>query len=171
VKVTWVQAVFIVAVSTGCASSRDTGTATVLGPRAGAPGDTTVVGRVTPEGRVVADTLTDGESDPARVERETVYAGVIASSSDEPTAVSDEPTAVGEDGPWRVQVYAVRDRGTADSTAARLGSGLDEPIRVDHEAGWYKVRVGSHASRAAAEPLRQLLASRGWRGAFVVRAP
>ena len=152
----------VTAIVTACAPARETGTPEVLSPRRGAPGDTTIVGRVTSEGRVVADTLTDRDPDPARVERETVFAGVITPS--------EETTTVAGHGPWRVQLYAARDRAAADSVAADLRGTVDEPVRVDEAGGWYQVRAGAYGSHAAAEPLRRLLASRGWRDAFIVRA-
>ena len=151
-------------VVTACTVTREAGTPEVLAPRTRASADTTIVGQITPDGRIVADTLTKGGPDPAQVERETVLAGVIAPSSEEPTAVADQ-------GPWRVQLYAARDRAAANSVAADLRGSLDEPVRVDDQGGWYQVRAGGYASRAAAEPLRRLLASRGWRDAFIVRAP
>jgi hypothetical protein len=161
VKIMLAAGLVTAVIVTACASARETETPEVLSPGRGAPGDTTIVGRVTSEGRVVADTLTDRDPDPARVERETVFAGVITPS---------EETTVAGRGPWRVQLYAARDRAAADSVAASLRGTLAEPIRVDEVGGWYQVRAGAYSSRAAAEPLRRLLASRGWRDAFIVRA-
>lgn len=139
-----------------------------------------MVGRVAPDGSVVADTLIGEHPDTTRVERETVYAGAIVEA--EPTAVGP-PTGgavegrrdpdTGElwaaGGPWVVQIFAARDEPAATTVARRAESDLGAQARVVLEQGFYKVRVGGYASRAEAESIRERLAGSGYPEAFVVR--
>jgi cell division protein FtsN len=128
-----------------------------------------VVGTVTPEGRVEADTLPGAAPDTAPVERETVVTGAIAP---DPRARGEElPAADGAaGGPWVVQVFASRDQATADEVARGVAREAGAPARAVRDGGWYKVRAGGYADRAAAEALRDRLLAQ-WSDAFVLRSP
>lgn len=126
----------------------------------------TVVGQVSPEGEVRADTLAGVEPDTARVDRETVVTGAIVQ---EPTEVGAPGVEVPA-GPWRVQIFAARDEASAQEVARRARAAADAPAWVDPQDGWYKVRVGGYADRAVAETLRQRLIGLGFAEAFLVRA-
>lgn len=133
----------------------------------------TVVGRVSPEGTLVADTLEHARPDTARVERETVVTGEIRPAAEletGPPPAAGRETATLATG-WRVQVYASRDESEAAAVATRVrgATGDAVPVYVEWDDPWYKVRVGDHADRADAERLREGLVSRGWSEAWVVR--
>jgi cell division protein FtsN len=144
-------------------------------PRRGEPG-TTVVGTVSPEGEVRADTLAGAVPDTARVDRETVVTGAIVADPDEPAdryepgrtepAAGNRPAA----GPWQVQVFAAREEASAREVARGVEARIEAPARVERDGGWYKVRVGGYADRAQAEALRRRLAGMGFSEAFLVRA-
>ena len=133
----------------------------------------TVVGRVSAEGDVRADTLAGAAPDTARVERETVMTGAIVPEPERAAERGREepatraPTAPG---PWLVQVFAARDESSAREVARGVEARIEAPARVDREEGWYKVRVGGYADRAGAEALRLRLAGLGFPEAFLVRA-
>lgn len=140
---------------------------------AGAVEGATVVGHVTPDGTLVADTLAGATPDTARVERETVVTGEIRAAAEletERPVATGEPAAVLATG-WRVQVYASRAQAEAAEEASRvrdaLGAGV--PVYVERDDPWYKVRVGDYAERAGADGLRQRLAGLGWPEAWAVR--
>jgi hypothetical protein len=117
-----------------------------------------VVGHVSPEGTLVADTLAHSLPDTARVERETVVTGEIR-------------PAVGLATGWRVQVFASRARPEAEIEATRVERAIDDPapVYVEWDDPWYKVRVGDFPDRGAAERLREHVAGLGWPGAWAVQ--
>lgn len=133
----------------------------------------TVVGHVSPEGTLVADTLARSLPDTSRVERETVVTGEIRAAGDLADA---GPASDSRDGPplatgWRVQVYASHDAAEAASMGTRVRNAIGDaaPVYVERDEDWYKVRVGDCSDRAEAERLRERLAGRGWTEAWVVR--
>jgi len=135
----------------------------------------TVVGQVTPEGGVRADTLAGAAPDTARVERETVVTGAIvpeptSPARAEPGERGGRPTTRPQPaaGPWLVQVFAAREESSAREIARGVEARIEAPARVDREGGWYKVRVGGYADRADAEALRLRLARLGFPEAFLV---
>jgi cell division septation protein DedD len=147
-------------------AARETGAAT---PAAGA----TIVGRVAPDGTLVADTLARGAPDTARVERETVVTGEIRPAAEletEPPAVAGPENGTLATG-WRVQVFASQsaDEAAAEATRARDALGDGVPVYVERDDPWFKVRVGDFADRAAADRLRERLAGQGWPEAWAVR--
>ena len=81
----------------------------------------TVVGHVSPDGALVADTLARATPDTARVERETVVTGEIRPAdeleTDRPVPAGEEPATLATG--WRVQVYASRDESDAAGEATR----------------------------------------------------
>ena len=141
--------------------------------RAANPSGTTVVGHVSPDGILVADTLARSTPDTARVERETVVTGEIRPAAELETdrpAVADEEPATLATG-WRVQVYASRDETEAAGEATRVRDALagEAPVYVERDDPWYKVRVGDFGDRTAADRLRERLAGLGWPEAWAVR--
>ncbi|HET9333999.1 MAG TPA: SPOR domain-containing protein [Gemmatimonadota bacterium] len=143
--------------------------------RAGNPSGegATIVGHVSPDGALVADTLARSTPDTARVERETVVTGEIRPAveleTDRPAVAGDEPATLATG--WRVQVYASRDETEAAGEATRVRDALagEAPVYVERDAPWYKVRVGDFGDRAAADRLRERLAGLGWPAAWAVR--
>jgi cell division septation protein DedD len=133
----------------------------------------TVVGRVTPDGTLIADTLPGPAADTTRVERETVVTGEIRPAAELETA---PPTVAEPRGEtlatgWRVQVFASRSQAEAATAATRVREALGDrvPVYVERDDPWFKVRVGDFAERAAAEGLRRELAGHGWADAWAVR--
>jgi len=143
-------------------------------PAAGKPPGATVVGRVSPEGTLVADTLARALPDTVRVERETVVTGEIRSSEELETRGSGEPgapaaatLATG----WRVQIFAAREQSEATARATRVREALGDrvPVYVERDDPWFKVRVGDFAARPDAERLRDELVRLGWADAWAVQ--
>lgn len=138
-------------------------------PDAGA----TVVGRVTPDGTLISDTLSGPVPDTTRVERETVVTGEVrpvAELETVPPTVAEpegETLATG----WRIQVNASRSQAEAEATAIRVRDALGDraAVYVERDGPWFKVRAGDYADRGAAEALRQQLAGLGWQDAWAVR--
>jgi septal ring-binding cell division protein DamX len=145
---------------------------------AGAGSEGTVVGHVTPDGRIQADTIVQAPA-PEPVERETVVTGHVRPATAAPVAAASDAVpvtprpatgAIGSVPGWRVQVFAARDEATANEVARRAGDLVPGvPVYVVAEESWYKVRLGDFASRQAAEPLRERLIGLGWTEAWTVR--
>jgi len=135
--------------------------------------DATVVGHVSPDGSIVADTLEESRPDTARVERETVVTGEIRPASELETAPpsAEEPAGETLATGWRVQVFASRSQAEASATAIRVRDVLDDqaPVYVERDDPWFKVRVGDFTDRGAADRLRGRLAGLGWPDAWAVR--
>jgi hypothetical protein len=147
---------------------------------AASPGTTegaTVVGRVSPEGTLVADTLERALPDTVRVERETVVTGEIRSTAElETRGVGEAGAEAGAAGGtlatgWRVQVFASREQPEAAARATRVQEALVDrvPVYVERDDPWFKVRVGDFRDRGAAERLREELVGLGWTDAWAVR--
>jgi cell division septation protein DedD len=138
-------------------------------PARGTPPGATVVGRVSPDGTLVADTLADALPDTVRVERETVVTGEIRSASELETSERAEAGTLATG--WRVQVFASREQPEAAARATRVQEALGDrvPVYVERDDPWFKVRVGDFADRAPAERLRDELAALGWSDAWAVR--
>ena len=132
-------------------------------PPAEGTGGPVVVGTISPEGRVEADTMAGGAPDTAPVDRETVVTGAIAP---DPRA----PARAAASGPWVVQVFASRDEATAIEVARDVEQEAGAPARAVRDGGWYKVRAGGYADRADAAALLSRLTAR-WSDAFVLRSP
>ena len=138
-----------------------------------AGGDATVVGHVSPDGTLVADTLVASTPDTARVERETVVTGEIRPAAEleteRPVAAGEAPATLATG--WRVQVYASHEQPEAVAEASRireaLGGGV--AVYVERDDPWYKVRVGAFGDRASADGLRERLVASGWPEAWAVR--
>jgi cell division septation protein DedD len=142
-------------------------------PASGRAAGATVVGHVSPDGVLVADTLAESFPDTARVERETVVTGEIRPAAELETA---PPSAAEPEGEalatgWRVQVYASRSQADASATATRVQDALggEAPVYVEWDDPWFKVRVGDFSDRSAADRLRERLAGLGWPDAWAVR--
>jgi hypothetical protein len=140
----------------------------------GTPEGATVVGRVSPEGTLVADTLERALPDTVRVERETVVTGEIRSSAELQTRAAGEAGAVAGGTlatGWRVQVFASREQPEAAALAIRVQEALGDqvPVYVERDDPWFKVRVGDFRDRPAAERLREELVGLGWTDAWAVR--
>jgi hypothetical protein len=146
-------------------------------PEAGVPQGATVVGRVSPEGTLVADTLARALPDTVRVERETVVTGEIRSSEELETRGSREAGAAAAAEAatlatgWRVQVFASREQSEATARATRVREALGDrvPVYVERDDPWFKVRAGDFAARPAAERLRDELVEMGWADAWAVQ--
>jgi cell division septation protein DedD len=82
------------------------------------------------------------------------------------------PAAVPQAGPFVVQVFAGRDRGSAEELVASL-RGKGYPVRMEGEregrGTLYRVRVGGYATRAEAEAAVERLVKDGQAGAWVTR--
>lgn len=129
-------------------------------------GNETIVGHVTPQGELKADTLDGFQPDTARVERETVLTGTFRRAPARGIDPAPARLATG----WRVQVFASRDRSQAEGFAGRLEGRMDgAPVYVEHADSWFKVRVGDFSDREAAERLRGRLVDRGFDDAWTVR--
>ena len=142
---------------------------------AGAGSEGTVVGHVTPDGWITADTLAEAPA-PEPVERETVVTGHVRPRGAAPAAPEPGPeTPSAAAGPvastpgWRIQVFAARDEASASEVARRVRDAVPEvPVYVLADESWYKVRLGDFATREAAEPLRERLIGLGWTEAWAV---
>jgi hypothetical protein len=143
---------------------------------AGVPQGATVVGRVSPEGTLVADTLARALPDTVRVERETVVTGEIRSSEELEARGSGEAGAAAAEAAtlatgWRVQIFASREQSEATARATRVREALGDRVTVyvERDDPWFKVRVGDFSARPAAERLRDELVGLGWADAWAVR--
>jgi cell division septation protein DedD len=75
----------------------------------------------------------------------------------------------GATGPiYRVQLLATTDAALAQRRAEEFRGRFAEPVRVDAEAGLFKVRVGACAERETAEALQRKAMALGVSGAFIV---
>jgi cell division protein FtsN len=119
----------------------------------------TLVGYVTPDGDFHTDSV---PADSGRIDRRTVVTGTVRRAS--PVA---DPSTAG----YRVQVFAAQDRATAEAVAARLEGRLNgQPVYVERQDPWYKVRVGDFATREEADRLRKRLVEMGYPEAWTTRA-
>ena len=134
-------------------------------PTAGTDSTGTVIGHVTPDGRLEADTVAQAPA-PDQVDRETVVTGYVRESGAPPAA----PETVAAGSGWRIQIFAAGDEATATEVASRAGDAVaGVPVYVETEGLWFKVRLGDFATREAAEPLRERLIGLGWTEAWAVR--
>ena len=86
-------------------------------------------------------------------------------------AITVEPAPEGTiPGVFRVQIAALRDPGQAETLARRIARSSGQPAdaQFDAETGFYRVRVGRHATREAAEASRRALAAHGVTEGWVV---
>ena len=134
--------------------------------------EATVIGHVTPDGRLDADTVAQAPA-PDPVERETVVTGYVRAAGAAAQAPRETAPAAGEvaaTSGWRIQIFAAEDQTTAGEMARRAGEAVaGVPVYVQAEGPWFKVRLGDFATREAAEPLRQRLVGLGWTEAWAVR--
>ena len=135
--------------------------------------EVTVIGQVTPDGRLDADTVAQAPA-AEPVERETVVTGYVRGAPGEAAATPREtapvPGQVAAASGWRIQVFAAGDEATAAQVAHRVGDAVAPvPVYVEAEGPWFKVRLGDFATREAAEPLRERLVRLGWTEAWAVR--
>jgi septal ring-binding cell division protein DamX len=143
-------------------------------PVTDAGSEATVIGRVTPDGRLDADTVAQAPA-PEPVERETVVTGYVRGAPGEAATAPREtapaaPGQVAAASGWRIQVFAAGDEATAAQVAHRVGGAVAPvPVYVEAEGPWFKVRLGDFATRDAAEPLRERLVRLGWTEAWAVR--
>jgi len=90
----------------------------------------------------------------------------------EPQAPREPAAAGGGSGPFFVQVFAGRDRGSAEDLVARLER-AGHPVRLVGEregsASLYKVRVGGFPSEERARQTMERLRQAGFPSAWVVR--
>lgn len=136
----------------------------------------TVVGHVDAEGRLHADTLAGTADDTTRVDRETVVTGIVGGAEGGARPAARNPAGSGaparDEGfmGYRVQVFAAREGPLAEGFADRLRERLpDDPVYVEWEEPWHKVRAGDFTSREEAERLRALLIDMGFVEAWTVR--
>lgn len=131
-------------------------------------GNETIIGHVTPQGELKADTLDGFQPDTAQVERETVLTGTFRTTPAHARDADPAPARLATG--WRVQVFASRDRSQAEAFVGRLEGRMDgAPVYVEHADSWFKVRVGDFPDREAAERLRSRLVDRGFDDAWTVR--
>jgi cell division septation protein DedD len=78
-----------------------------------------------------------------------------------------------EDGPFYIQVFAGRDRSSAEELVGRLQSG-GYRVRLfserDGPGSLFKVRVGGYPSDARAREISEELKTKGYSGAWVARS-
>lgn len=125
------------------------------GDPAPAPDRRTIVGTISSDGVLRADTLAGVHPDTSRVVRETVVSGALRPRAS--TLVTG----------YRVQVFASRDREIATREAQRLRGRVGEPVYVEWDDPWYKVRVGDFTERGVAESLRARLVAEGYAEAWI----
>jgi len=93
-------------------------------------------------------------------------------SLDSALAPPDDDVEV-EDGPFYIQVFAGRDRSSAEDLVGRLQSS-GYRVRLfserDGPGSLYKVRVGGYPSDARAREVSEELKTKGYSGAWVARA-
>lgn len=97
---------------------------------------------------------------------------VIASASrnSDTAAPAKSATSGGVGEASYLQVAAVSDQSKADSIRQRIGTVLDNPVRVLGDGSLYKVQVGPLEDNVRIESLKSALASAGFAGAFSVKA-
>lgn len=78
------------------------------------------------------------------------------------------PEQGGTDGRFSVQVAACATPEAAESVAGELRGLLEQPVFVDREGAYHKVRVGSFESREQALALQASVRALGWSDAWVV---
>jgi len=71
---------------------------------------------------------------------------------------------------YRVQLMATADGALAQRRAQEYRRVFSEPVRVDAEGGFFKIRIGACAERRAAEALQRKAIAAGVRDAFVMEA-
>lgn len=148
-------------------------------PPAAAPTGDTVVGHVTPDGRFHQgpDSAT---AEPVPIDRRTVVTGTVRSAAPEtaPSEMAPSEAAPGAAEPdpaspapgYRVQIFAARDQATAEGVARRLEERVaDQPVYVEEDDAWFKVRVGDFTTREEAEGLRARLIGMGYAEAWTAR--
>jgi len=119
----------------------------------------TVIGSVTADGTLHADTLAGARPDTSRVVRETVVTGAVRSTAGVGTLATG----------YRVQVFAARDRDVAADAVRRLREQrVSDPIYMEWIDPWYKVRVGDFTDRESAEQLRGRLVELGFPEAWII---
>ncbi len=69
---------------------------------------------------------------------------------------------------WRVQISAFSNLVDADARARAARSRFTEPVYVEYEPPFYKVRVGDFLTRAEAESMATRARAEGYEGAWVV---
>ncbi len=108
------------------------------------------------------------EGDPFAGFAEVVSIDLPAPSADGAEDPGDEGTATTA-GPFSIQIMALGDEATARGVAesASDASGLES--HVDHEGGYWKVRLGSFSDRASASAKLAEMAELGFFDAWVVR--
>ena len=152
--------------TTGRTASRSEPVATAP---SGTGSEGTVIGHVTPDGRLQADTVAQAPA-PEPVDRETVVTGYVRAAGAPPETPPETPGEVASVPGWRIQVFAAEDEATAAEVARRAGEAVaGVPVYVEAEGSWFKVRLGDFATREAAEPLRERLVGLGWTEAWAVR--
>ncbi len=68
---------------------------------------------------------------------------------------------------WRVQIFASSNLQLADDKAAEFRAISRQPVYVEYEPPFYKVRVGDFLVRQDADAFRADVLSNGWSGAWV----
>jgi cell division septation protein DedD len=91
-----------------------------------------------------------------------------------PSPASAPPPAAVPTGPWKVQVFAGRDRQAAERLVGTLKAG-GWPVQLhsvpEGSGSLLKVRVGGYPDRAAAEAAATKLRAQGQTGAWVTDTP
>ena len=153
----------------GPASFQD-GTAGASDSTAGDPA--AVVEGEAEEGLTYFDTVEGGEKE-SETWREARPSPTVAPGGEGETAPDQPaPAAEGSGGPWFVQVFAGRDRASAENIAARLGD-LGYPVKVhtvrEGQTSLFKVGVGGFESREEADVRVAELKERGFESAWTNR--
>lgn len=122
------------------------------------------------DGLTYFDTVEGGqkESEPGRQAR-TVETGSVSTGTTEP-AREEQPVLEQRRGPWFVQVFAGRDR----TSAERLVATLEEkgyPVKMqtvrEGQGALYKVKIGGYPEREDASKVAEELKRNGFPGAWI----
>ena len=108
--------------------------------------------------------VVDAEELPDASPPETTAAASGTPSAPEPPPVPDPRDFTPG---WRVQIFASHSLQLADGKAKEFGAVFDEPVYLEYEPPFYKVRVGDFLVKRDAETYRDRIAGRGWSGAWV----
>jgi hypothetical protein len=83
------------------------------------------------------------------------------------TPIPSQPTKTFTPG-WRVQVFASPSMSAAETEAEVARQKFSEPVYLEYEPPYYKVRVGDFLTKDAAKSLSNRAKSQGYDGAWIV---
>ena len=95
---------------------------------------------------------------------------VVPATTEDTSGIGDVPQDMDtlNNQAYRVQLFTSKVYGEARRAVRVAEEIFDQPVYVDYEVPYYKVRVGSFADRDAAESYQQKARSAGYQNAWVV---